>query len=430
MKRYIAILLSVLLMVQACGCSTARDLFPENTESQQDGQTTAIDEEGLKVGFLFPSNNDATDTTSHVEGIRKMQVETGLCDTQIIIKKNVTKENCSAGIDELVEKGCNIIFACDKTFETEVVDAASRYPEVQFCQEDGKKAKKSELDNMHNFYVRLYEAYYAAGVAAGMKLNDMLNRGKISSSNCVIGFVANEESPENISCLNAFYLGVGQVCSQASMMVRYVDSKGVYDDDGEAAKQLVEAGVGMMCTHVYTTAVAAVCAENDIPVVGNEVNIINAAPKEAITSAVADWSVYYTYAVDCVLNGEAIDVDWCGGYDDGAVILTQLNDAILVDGTVEKLQEIEKNLRNGKEKVFDTEKMTIDGDNLEELVGTDKDYKKYKNLVSNGEFKESSKRSAPTMEFLVDGVEVSTYDYLEEDEEESSESTTETDDEE
>ena len=143
MKRYIAILLSVLLMVQACGCSTARDLFPENTESQQDGQTTAIDEEGLKVGFLFPSNNDATDTTSHVEGIRKMQVETGLSDTQIIIKKNVTKENCSAGIDELVEKGCNIIFACDKTFETEVVDAASRYPEVQFCQEDGKKAKKS-----------------------------------------------------------------------------------------------------------------------------------------------------------------------------------------------------------------------------------------------------------------------------------------------
>lgn len=235
MKRYIAILLSVLLMVQACGCSTARDLFPENTESQQDGQTTAIDEEGLKVGFLFPSNNDATDTTSHVEGIRKMQVETGLSDTQIIIKKNVTKENCSAGIDELVEKGCNIIFACDKTFETEVVDAASRYPEVQFCQEDGKKAKKSELDNMHNFYVRLYEAYYAAGVAAGMKLNDMLNRGKISSSNCVIGFVANEESPENISCLNAFYLGVGQVCSQASMMVRYVDSQGVYDDDGEAA---------------------------------------------------------------------------------------------------------------------------------------------------------------------------------------------------
>lgn len=427
MKRYIAIILSVLLMIQACGCSTARDLFPENTASRGDGQTTAIDEEGLKVGFLFPSNNDATDTASHVEGIRKMQVETGLSDAQVIIKKNVGKDNCASEIDGLVEKGCNLIFACDKTFEQDVIDAASRYPEVQFCQEDGKKAKKSGLDNMHNFYVRLYEAYYAAGVAAGMKLNDMLNHGSISSSNCVIGFVADEESPENISCLNAFYLGVGNVCSQASMLVRYVDSRGVYDDDGEAAKQLVKAGVGMMCQHTYTTAVAAVCAENDIPVVGNEVNIINAAPKEAITSAVADWSVYYIYAVNCVINGEAIDVDWCEGYEDGAVTLTQLNDTILVDGTVERLKEVEKNLRNGKEKVFDTEDMTIGGDNLKELAETDKDYKKYKNLVSNGEFKESSKRSAPTMDFLVDGVEVSTYDYLEE---ESSESTTETDDEE
>lgn len=428
MKRYIAIILSVLLMIQACGCSTARDLFPESTASQGDGQTVALDEEGLKVGFLFPSNNDATDTTSHVEGIRKMQVETGLSDTQVIIKKNVGKDNCASAIDELVEKGCNIIFACDKSFEAKVVDAASKYPEVQFCQEDGKKAKKSGLDNMHNFYVHLYEAYYAAGVAAGMKLNDMLNRGSISSSNCVIGFVANEESPENISCLNAFYLGVGQVCSQASMMVRYVDSKGVYDDDGEAAKQLVEAGVGMMCQHTYTTAVAAVCAENDIPVVGNEVNIINAAPKEAITSAAADWSVYYTYAVNCVLNGEEIDVDWCGGYEDGAVTLTQLNDAVLIDGTVDRLKEVEKNLRSGKEKVFDTEKFTVDGDSLDELAKTDQDYKKYKNVVVNGEFKESYKRSAPTMDILVDGVEVSTYDYLEEDED-SSESTTETEEE-
>lgn len=424
MKRYIVIILSVLLIIQACGCNTARDLFPENTASQGEGQTTSIDEDGLKVGFLFPSNNDATDTTSHVEGIRKMQVETGLSDSQIVIKKNVEKDNCASGIDELVEKGCNIIFACDKRYEDAVVEAAATYPDVEFCQEDGKKAKKSGLENVHNFYVRLYEAYYVAGVAAGMKLNAMLNSGHISSSSCVIGFVADKESPESISCLNAFYLGVGKVCSQASMLVRYVGTKGVYDDDGKCAKQLVEAGAALMCQHTYTTAVAAVCAENDIPVVGNEVNIINAAPKEAITSAAVDWSVYYSYAVGSVLDGEAIDVDWCGGYEEGAVTLSQLNDSILVEGTVEKLQEIEKNLRNGKEKVFDTERFTVDGDSLEDLVSTDKDFKKYKKLVSNGEYKESSKRSAPMMEFLVDGVEVSTYDYLGEDEESSSEDAT------
>ena len=430
MKRYIAIILSVLLMIQACGCSTARNLFPEDTTSQEEEQTAISDNGGLKVGFLFPSNNDATDTTSHIEGIRKMQVETGLSDSQVIIKKNVGKDNCETNVDELVEKGCNIIFSCDRDYEETIVQSASQYPDVQFCQEDGTQAEESGLDNMHNYYVRLYEAYYAAGVAAGMKLNDMLNRGKIDRESCVIGFVANEESAESISCLNAFYLGVGQVCSQASMLVRYVGSKGVYDDDGECAKQLVEAGVGMMCQHTYTTAVAAVCAENDIPVVGNELNVINAAPKEAITSAAADWSVYYTYAVNAVMNNEQIDTDWCGGYKEGAVTLTQLNDAELLEGTVERLKEVEKDLRNGKAKVFDTESFTVDGDSLEDLVKTDKDFKKYKKMVSKGEFHESDAQSAPMMEFLVDGVEVSTYDYLAEKEaEEQSELSDETEEE-
>ena len=268
---------------------------------------------------------------------------------------------------------------------------------------------------MHNYYVRLYEAYYTAGVTAGLKLNQMLNSGKVSSGDCTIGFVANKKTPESTSCINAFYLGVGKVCSQADMLVRYVGSTGVYDDDGEAAKQLAEAGAAFMCQYTATTAVAAVCAENDIPIIGNDVNVIDVAPSEALTSAKADWSIYYSYAVKNVIKGKAIATDWTGDYKDGSVILTQLNDQHLASGTVEKLKEVEKNLRSGKEKIFDTENFTVDGDSLEECIEEDTDFKQYKKNVKNGEYKESMKRSAPSMNFLIDGIEESTYDYLEED---------------
>lgn len=167
-----------------------------------------------------------------------------------------------------------------------------------------------------------------------------------------------------------------------------------------------------MSQFTTTTGVATICAENDIPIVGNAVNIIDVAPSEALTSAIVNWNVYYTYAVNCVVNGTAIDTDWCGGYDDNAVTLSQLNDAHLADGSVERLQDVEKELRNGDAKVFDTEKFTVDGSSLETLAEDDADFKKYAKNIKGGEYKESGKRSAPSMEFFVDGVEESTYNYL------------------
>lgn len=428
MKRYITMILAVLLAVSMIGCGQSGDLFPESTASGNgESATEPVDEEGMKIGYILPSGTDMTDTSSRIEGIRQMQYETGLKDSQIMIETDVSKDDSASVIEQLVSEGCNIIFACDDQYENSVLEAAQAHPEVQFCQEDGTKAKKSGLNNMHNYYVRLYEGYYAAGVLSGMKLNEFLNSGRVTSSECVIGFVANEETPETTSCINAFYLGVGEVCSQASMLVRYTDQVGDYDEDAQCAKQLLAAGASIMSQFTTTTGVATICAENDIPIVGNAVNIIDVAPSEALTSVVADWSVYYSYAVQCVLEGKAIDTDWSGGYEDGSVVLSQLNDAHLADGSVERLTELEKELRNGDAKVFDTEKFTVDGDSLETLVEENDDFKGYEKYIKNGEYQESVKRSAPTMEFFVDGVEESTYDYLEEEEDTQTDTSEETD---
>ncbi|MCD8018642.1 MAG: BMP family ABC transporter substrate-binding protein [Clostridiales bacterium] len=427
MKRYIAIVMALFTILSVAGCNKVSDLITSDTDSEESSyRAEDDDDDALKAGFIFNLGTDATDTIARIADIRTMQSDLDMTDSQILIETDVSNADCGETIDSLVEDGCNIIFACYSGYEDAVLEAAASYPDVEFCVEGGKQAEKSELTNVHNYYVRLYEGYYAAGVAAGVKLNQMLNDGEVSSDNCVIGFVANKENARTISCINAFYLGVNEVCTQSTVMVRYTDSRGVYDDDGEAAQQLVKAGAGLMCQFTSTTAAAAVCAENDIPIVGNEVNIINTAPNEAITSVAADWSVYYTYAMQCVEQEQTIDTDWCGGYEEGAVTLTQLNDQYLEEGTVEKLQAVELELRNGTAAVFDTTKFTVNDSSLADLVETDDDFSKYKKYLSGDEYLESSKRSAPTMDFYIDGVEVSTYDYIAA-EEATSESTDEYD---
>ena len=125
--------------------------------------------------------------------------------------------------------------------------------------------------------------------------------------------MAYDKTAKTTSCINAFYLGVERVCSQSSILVRYVGKRGVYDADGKAARQLIAAGVKMMAQYTYTTAVATVCAENDTPLIGNDVNLISTAPKDALTSVTSDWSKYYTYAVNKVLNGKEIAAELDSG---------------------------------------------------------------------------------------------------------------------
>lgn len=425
MKRLTALFISLLLVFQMTGCQTASGLFKRDFGPENSTEAQSVDEEDIKVGFLFPLGSDAPDTISHMAAVRKMQQDTGLTDSQVLIVKNVGSDKYGDEIEKLISKGCDMIIAKAPSAETAMIEAARNHPEVEFCQEDGREVTESGLSNLHSYYVRLYEGYYAAGAAAGVKLNELLNKGRITGETCVIGFAATRENPENISCANAFYLGVKQVCSQASMMIRYTDSSGNYNKDDECARQLIAAGAHMMAQRVFTTAVASACAENDIPLVGNEINLIDVAPREAMTSVTADWSVYYDYAVDCLLNGKDIEEDWGAGYKENAVSLSQFNDSHVTAETIDKVAEIEKELRRGKCKVFDTTQFTVDGETMEELVKDNKEFKKFKSYVTKGEFKESVKQAVPVMDFLIDGIRESTDNFLPEEDSAEEESTSE-----
>ncbi len=413
MKRFAAVLLAVCMAVTLGACKAPKQIGESSTGENKKEEKVEV--EGLKVGYLFYGDSEKTGTKARREAIDKMQGTTGLTDSQIIISENVQKKNLEKKVEGLVSKGCSLIFSTDRAYEKYIIRMAKKYTDVQFCQEGGRKgerAKKKGISNYHTFNTRLFEAYHVGGLVAGKVLVDRLNNGKAEPYTFQVGFVAEEKCPEAISCATAFFLGVKRAYSNAKMYIRYVGSKGVYDDDAKEAKQLVLAGVSVMGEFTSTTAVAAVCAENGIPVVGCDVGMIDVAPKDALTSAVSDWSVYYNYAVNQVQNGQDIDADWSAGYAEGANIITQLNDEHIAEGTVEEVKDLEKNIRAGKAKIFNTKNFTIGEQKLEDLVKNNGDYKKFKGAVKGGQYLECSLNSAPDWDVLIDGSEVSDYDYV------------------
>ena len=125
-----------------------------------------------------------------------------------------------------------------------------------------------------------------------------------------------------------------------------------------------------------------------------------------------------------MLNGKEIAADWTAGYAEDAVVICQLNDEHVKDGTAAKAAELEKNLRAGNAKVFNTEKFTIDGSSLDTLATSNTNFKKYKKYIKNGNLQESMTQSKSIFDTFIDGITESTQDYLAEQSADSAESTT------
>ncbi|MEE1229003.1 MAG: BMP family ABC transporter substrate-binding protein [Lachnospiraceae bacterium] len=422
MRRFFAILMTSLLglSLTACGHSSNSTTRESTQSAEASSRAEKTQDTGdLKVGFLFPGDASGPDTISRTEGIEKMQYATNLPDSQVEIKTGVKLDNLEKNVDKMVSDGCNLIFSTNSAFEDQIIQEAAKNKDVEFCQEGGIKTGASK--NYHTYYTKIYEGYYVAGVVAGLQMNHELDVGNMKLDKTTVGFVAQKESPENTSCFTAFELGIRRVTSQAStMVVRYVGTKGVYDDDAKATNQLVARDdIGLIGAKTSTSAPAVICAENDTLFVGNDANMIASAPKNAVTSAASNWDVYYKLAVQAMVDGKKIPQDWSGGYEDGAVTVTKLNDTYLPEDTVDEVNAVESELRKGKLKVFNTDKITVDDTPLTQLVKTNAKYKKYKAYIKNGEFQESEAKSAPAFDIMMDGISVDKEDHKTKDSEKS-----------
>ena len=385
---------------EAAGSSAAEGSAEAGAASEA-AKTGSIAKEDIKVGYILVGDENEGYSAAHIDGAKAMAKTLGLSEDQIIYKYNVPEDETAydAAVD-LADQGCNIVFATSFGFEPYVIEAAKEYPDVQFCHATGYQAASSGLSNMHNYFTSIYEARYVSGVVGGMKLKQMISDGKLTADQAKVGYVGAYPYAEVISGYTAFFLGVRSVVPEATMEVKYTNSWGSFDLEKEAADALISDGCVLIGQHADTTGAPTAAEAAGVPCVGYNISMIATAPDEALTSATNDWSVYPTMAVEAVMNGTKIPVDWCKGLADGAVGITELNDKAVALGTAEIVQEVEDKIKSGKLHVFDTSTFTVDGKTLDtyKKEGSDNEY------ISDGYFHESEFASSPAFDILIDGI--------------------------
>ncbi|MFR4698800.1 MAG: BMP family ABC transporter substrate-binding protein, partial [Christensenellaceae bacterium] len=342
------------------------------------------------IGFVHISDpSDKGYTYNHDLGTQKMVKDLGLNEDQIINKYYTAEGDATTtALQELVDQGCQIIFATSFGFEPYVVEMAKAHPEIQFCHATGEQAAEVNLPNYHNYFTGIHEVRYLTGIAAGMKLNEL--------GETKLGYVAAFPYAECISAYSAFYLGAKSVCPEATMDVIYTQQWNDPTTEAQVAQKLIDSGCVVLGQDADSTATATTAENNGVFQVGYNSDMIEAAPKASLISARSDWSIYLDYAVQCVIDGKAIDTDWCQGLADGAVYLSPLNTDIAAEGTQEALDEATEKIKSGELEVFAG---PLKGTNTVE-GGEDLD-------IAEGEaFHESVDRSAPYFTYILEGVNV------------------------
>ncbi len=387
------------------------------------------DDDEFMVGLICLHDENSTYDKNFIDAMKATQAKLGLSNDQVLIATGV-KEDVDSTYQkavELINQGCDVIFADSFGHEAGLLKAAAKYPKVQFAHATGTQAHTSTLTNISNGFASIYEGRYLAGIAAGMKLNEMIEEGKITAAQAKMGYVGAYTYAEVISGYTSFYLGAKSVCPTVTMDVTFTGSW--YDETAEnnSAKSLISSGCVLISQHADSMGAPNACEEAGVPNVSYNGSTFDACPDTFIVSSRINWSPYYEYVIGQVQKGEAVDKDWVGNIETGSVVLTDLGTAVAT-GTAAKIQEVKEKLLAGTVKVFDVSKFTAplkqDADNtviwngstiFMADVNTDAAYTPDTNVVKtvNGitYIAESEFRSAPYFDLKIDGIHLNNEEY-------------------
>ena len=390
MKKFLAFLLVAVLVLSFAACTPAGDDF--------------------KIGFICLHDEQSTYDLNFINAAKEAQEALGLTDDQVIIKTNIPEgDECYVAAKDLVDQGCKIVFANSFGHEEFLVKAAREFPEVEFCHATGTLAHTEGLANYHNAFASIYEGRYLAGVAAGLKLNELKAAGKLKGDVAKMGYVGAYTYAEVISGYTSFYLGAKSVCPEVIMDVKFTGSWFDPVEEKNAAQALIAAGADLISQHADSMGAPSTCEEAGIPNVSYNGSTVASCPNTFIVSSRINWAPYYEYIVNCVKEGKAFAAVWCGGLDEGSVVLTEINDKAAAAGSKEKIDAVTAEIKAGTLKIFDTAKFTINNGQTVAAdhkadVDTDEAYTPDTVVIVNGIFEESVKRSAPYFDLRIDGI--------------------------
>ena len=330
MKKFLALLLSLVMALSLFACGQ------KNNDSEK---------AKVKVGFITLHDENSTYDLNFINGAKEAIANLGLTDADYVMKNNIPEgQECLVAAEDLVDQGCNIIFADSFGHEPYMIEAAQKYPDVQFCHSTGTRAHTEGLANYHNAFASIYEGRYLAGIAAGMKLNEMIENGteingvKVTADNAKIGYVGAFTYAEVISGYTSFFLGARSVCPSVTMDVTFTGSW--YDEtlEKEGAQKLIAGGCNLISQHADSLGAPTACENAGVPNVSYNGSTQKDCPNTFIVSSRINWAPYYEYAIQAVIDGKTIDTDWTGNLKTNSVVLTDLNDAVAAKGTAEAIE--------------------------------------------------------------------------------------------
>ena len=388
MKKIIALALT-LVMIFALAVPAA---------SAQDAKT-------VKVGFIFLHDEQSTYDLNFMKAAQEACEKLGI---EYINKVGIPEgQECYEAAMDLVDEGCNIVFADSFGHEDYMIQAAMECPDVEFCHATGTRAHTEGLANYHNAFASIYEGRFLAGIAAGLKLQEMINNGDITADQAKIGYVGAFTYAEVISGYTSFFLGVRHVVPEATMEVTFTGSWYDLSLEAEGAQKLIDDGCVLISQHADSLGAPSTCEAAGVPNVSYNGSTIEAGPNTFIVSSRINWEPYFEYIIGQVQKGEAIDADWTGTIETGSVELTDVNEAVAAEGTAAVLESVKESFASGDLHVFDTDSFTVGGEKLESYmadVDTDPAYEGDTEVIVDGYFHESEFRSAPYFDIQIDGI--------------------------
>ena len=419
MKKFLAMLLALVMALSLVACGEKKD----DTQGNGDGDATAAK---VKVGFITLHDENSTYDKNFIDAAKEACANLGLVENEdYFIKTNVGEtEQCAEVAADLVDAGCNIIFADSFGHEPYMIQVAKENPDVQFCHSTGTRAHTENLANYHNAFASIYEGRYLAGIAAGLKLNAMIEAGDIKAEEAKMGYVGAFTYAEVVSGYTSFYLGAKSVCPTVTMDVTFTGSW--YDEtlEKEGAEKLIQGGCKLISQHADSLGAPTACENAGVPNVSYNGSTQAACPNTYIISSRINWAPYYEYAIKAVMDGTAIDTDWTGTLATNSVVLTDLNTTVAAEGTAEAIAAATEKLEKGEIHVFDCSTFTTKADDTMNAfkvdylkvdadghitsymadVDTDQAYAGDTEVVHDGYFAESEKRSAPYFDLEIDGI--------------------------
>lgn len=406
MKKVLAVLLALVLCFSLAACGKkAEEPVPAVDPAAPEKEAEAEPENTFKAGFIFLHDENSTYDLNFINAAKAACESLGI---ESVLKTNIPEgQECYDAACDLVDAGCGIIFADSFGHEDFMIEAAKEFPEVEFCHATGTKAHTEGLSNYHNAFASIYEGRYLAGIAAGMKINEMIDNGDITADEALVGYVGAYTYAEVMSGYTSFFLGIRSVCPSAEMKVTFTGSW--YDEtaEKEAAQNLIDDGCILISQHADSMGAPTACETAGVPNVSYNGSTLSAAPNTFIVSSRIDWTPFFVYAIENAMAGTEFEADWTGTISTGSVCLTDVNTNVAAEGTVEAIEEVKAKLISGEIHVFDTSTFTVEGKVLDSYmadIDTDAAYTGDTEVISEGYFHESEYRSAPYFNITIDGI--------------------------